>query len=253
MRHLTSLALLTIALCGPAHAIVGGQETLSAEEFPYIVSIGYFSSHICAGVLINVTAVLTAASCLIGRHPATLSVRAGSLTHASGGSLLSVSAWTGHPAFNHQEFVNNIAVMTLSQSAPFGPTIQPAKLPSLAQAGFPPRRGARVTMAGWGWTTEESGPHSATLRDVESPVVTSESCSQKYEGQSPISMAGQFCAGVDAGGIGACHGDSGGPVVDECSGTVVGIISHALGCAQPNYPQINVYIGHYLDWIAGRA
>jgi len=45
-----------------------------------------------------------------------------------------------------------------------------------------------------------------------------------------------ICAAVPGGGKDACQGDSGGPLV--VNGTLVGIVSWGIGCAEADYPGV---------------
>ena len=63
----------------PSWRIINGQETLQ-NEYPSIVSIRFYSSHLCGGTLLDNTTVLTAAHCLFNRrsYPVnSMKVRAG--------------------------------------------------------------------------------------------------------------------------------------------------------------------------------
>lgn len=57
-----------------------------------------------------------------------------------------------------------------------------------------------------------------------------------------------FCAGYVEGGKDACHGDSGGPIVDK-NGQLVGIISWGRGCARRNNPGVYARIPFAKTWI----
>ena len=60
-----------------------------------------------------------------------------------------------------------------------------------------------------------------------------------------------ICAGVPEGGIDACYGDSGGPMVctsDE-SPYLCGLVSWGIGCARPGKPGVYTEVSYYVDWI----
>ena len=69
----------------------------------------------------------------------------------------------------------------------------------------------------------------------------------------------EFCAGVPDldgngmvdGGIDACNGDSGGPLICNLNDTpvLVGITSRGKGCAMENNPGIYAPVYKYYDWI----
>lgn len=48
-----------------------------------------------------------------------------------------------------------------------------------------------------------------------------------------------LCAGTQAGGVGSCSGDSGGPLTTGDDAPVaIGIVSWARGCVRPGYPTV---------------
>lgn len=47
--------------------------------------------------------------------------------------------------------------------------------------------------------------------------------------------------------MGSCQGDSGGPLV--VNGIQQGIVSWALGCAEPGFPAVFTRVNYYIDWI----
>ncbi|PIK53988.1 putative transmembrane protease serine 9-like [Apostichopus japonicus] len=62
-----------------------------------------------------------------------------------------------------------------------------------------------------------------------------------------------ICAGMLAGGVDTCDGDSGGPL--QCKNALTGtwklwgITSWGFGCAQPNAPGVYAKVTEYLQWI----
>lgn len=49
--------------------------------------------------------------------------------------------------------------------------------------------------------------------------------------------------------VDTCNGDSGGPLYDNKTNTLIGITSWGIGCADKNYPGIYTYVPYYYDWI----
>lgn len=60
-----------------------------------------------------------------------------------------------------------------------------------------------------------------------------------------------ICAGVDAGGKGTCKGDGGGPLYKN--GTVIGIVSHANGCARAGSSDILTNVASFRTWIDSKT
>jgi trypsin len=225
--------------------IVGG--TVSASgAIPWIVSLRS-SSHFCGGVIYNANTIITAAHCVSGRSPSSLQIRYNTLTHASGGTLLSISEIRAHPSYNSSTIDNDIAVIKVSSPLILGQT--QARAVTLPTQGSDPAAGKSVIAAGWG-TTSEGGSLSASLRQVTVPIVARSTAQADY-GASSIT-ANMIAAGLAQGGEDACQGDSGGPLT-TASGVLVGITSWGNGCARANYPGIYTRVGNYVTWIQSNA
>lgn len=79
------------------------------------------------------------------------------------------------------------------------------------------------------------------------PVIEREKCKEWYSDYFWAVEDDQVCVGTYEGGVGACSGDSGGPMVvnDE----LVGITSWADPCAKPHHPTVYTSVPYYRDWI----
>ncbi|MCX4758973.1 serine protease [Kitasatospora purpeofusca] len=233
---LAAAAALTAA--APANAIVGGT-ALTPGQAPYLVSIGR-TSHFCGGTVIGATWILTAAHCVAGAAPSTLRVRAGTLTHASGGWLVEVAQVLPHGSYNPSTIDYDLALLRLTKALPLGSGI--ATVPLAADGNDPSTGTARVS--GWGATTS-GGPLVAAARTVAVPVVGRAKCRTEY-GATVITDR-MLCAGEDAGGKDACQGDSGGPLV--LSGVLVGISSWGRGCGLAGFAGVYTRVGALRPWI----
>ncbi|KAJ0114123.1 hypothetical protein J7T55_007957 [Diaporthe amygdali] len=226
----------------PVTGIVGGT-TAAAGDFPFIVSLSKSGSHFCGGVLLNAYTVITAAHCSVGQTASAVKVRAGSLTWASGGTQVSVSAIKYHPSYNSALIDYDVAVWHLASPIATSSTIGYATLPA---SGSDPASGTTLTVAGWGLLTEDGSTLPATLRKVSVPVISRATCQSQY-GTSAITT-NMFCAGLTAGGKDSCSGDSGGPIVDS-SKVLQGLVSWGNGCAEANYAGVYTRVGQFVSWI----
>lgn len=224
--------------------IVGG--TVSASgAIPWIVSVRQ-SSHFCGGAIYNAHTVITAAHCVVGRSPSSIQIRYNSLTHGSGGTLVSVSEIRVHPSYSSSTLDNDIAVLRLASALTLGQT--QAQAVAMPAQGSDPAAGTSVIAAGWG-TTSSGGSLSAQLMQVTLPIVARATAQADY-GTSSITN-NMIAAGLPQGGKDACQGDSGGPLT--AAGVLVGITSWGRGCAQANYPGIYTRVGNYVTWIHDNA
>lgn len=94
---------------------------------------------------------------------------------------------------------------------------------------------------------QENGPNDGFLRQVTVPIVDRKLCESAYKDINPIT-ARMICAGLlIEGGKDSCQGDSGGPLT--ANGTLYGIVSWGLGCAQPHFPGVYSNVAELRSWI----
>jgi trypsin len=225
--------------------IVGGT-TASSGEFPYIVSLSRSGgSHFCGGVLLNAYTVLTAAHCSVGQSASSVRVRAGTLNWASGGVQVGVRQILVNPGYDDALTDGDLALWRLSSPiAASGSTIGYAALPA---QGSDPSAGTTATVAGWGYTVDGGPSLPSALRKVSVPVVSRATCRSQYD--SAAITDNMWCAGLAQGGKDSCNGDSGGPIVDAASKTLLGLVSWGYGCADPDYPGVYTRVGNYVNYI----
>jgi len=221
--------------------IVGGDQA-SAGDGSYCISLQR-TSHSCGGTIFNKNCIITAAHCIDGVSASSLRVRYNTLTHASGGTILSVSQATKHPSYSASTLNNDIAIvkvpdMILSQLQ--------AKAMGLATPGSDPAAGTSCQVVGWG-TTSSGGSIPAVMRKVTLPIVGRTQCNSQNGGVT----TNMICAGLPEGGKDSCQGDSGGPLV--IGGQLVGVVSWGYGCASPNRPGVYTRVSNYNSWITANC
>jgi len=225
----------------PENRIAGGRDAANGEV-PFQISLRT-TSHSCGGIIINSRTIVTSAHCVDGISVTSLSIRYNTLTHGSGGTIVSLDRYVIHENYNSATISSDIALLITSTALTLG---QPqADAVTLPAQGSDPAAGTTVDVAGWG-TTSEGGSLAATLKVVGVPIVDRATCDAKYGGGLVDNT--MICAGVDQGGLGECQGDSGGPLYDA-SKTLLGVVSWGIGCARPNYPGVYARVGLFVDWI----
>ncbi|WP_216208688.1 serine protease [Amycolatopsis aidingensis] len=235
-----AVALLAATLFVPAAGatqptIVGGNE-VSIRDYPYAVFLtDRRGGQFCGGVLIGQDTVLTAAHCARAIPREDLVVVGGRQDKRTDlGRTSGVRSIWVHPEYRTPGSGNDIATLTLS-SALWYPTARPAtgSDTGLYQAG------TRATVIGWG-RTADGGPRSNTLRGATLPIVSDQDCGQAFRNYDSTTMV---CAGLPEGGVDACTGDSGGPLL--VGTTVIGIVSWGVGCGEPGKPGVYTRVAHY--------
>lgn len=241
--------------------IVGGERSLSRKQWPWLAALlqadGLELKHKCGATLIDESWLVTAAHCLIKTDVTKIRVKLGTDAIDSEDRLTSirnVSLLLIHNDFNPVTFLNDIALIKLSEPVTFASNVLPACLPRSSQRNET-FTGQNGTLIGWGRVAEE-GHMPKTLRYVNMTVISNEKCSQEY-GQVGYteSMPSQFLCTYDSEGIrkDACEGDSGGPFVIRIENqfTLIGAVSWGIGssCARLHQPTVYTRITSFVDWI----
>lgn len=109
-----------------------------------------------------------------------------------------------------------------------------------------------VRFAGWGSTSLGLLPSTpASLQQARVAIIPNAECQLMVGGLFPVTE-GNVCLGPLTGGIGACGGDAGGPVVQVANNqnVLVGIISwHPTPCGVPGVPSFATHVAALNEWI----
>jgi hypothetical protein len=218
MKKLVILIVATLLLAAPAHAIVGGGTPQTDGVARAVVTIVGSRGNFCTGSLIAPKLVLTVAHCVQPGADYKIVDRG-----ADGQpQLLNVRTVAIHPNFNMQAMQGHRAtadVALLQLDIPLkGKSTVPVGAPNI-----PIQVGGRFVIAGIGVTVRGDGKSGGVTR-VAGLVATGQ------PGTLQIRLVDPVTNGV-RDGIGACTGDSGGPVFeDKPNGSVlVGVISWSTG------------------------
>lgn len=212
--------------------IVNGQN-ITISNLPYIVQIhepsDYVRKFVCGGTVISERHILTAAHCMVGYNSIDLQVVA-NVTHiGEAGIRRNVKAIHMHPAYDHGNFNNDVAVLTLEEPLPLGKGVNVAEMCSK-----PWDSQHKITVAGWGKTSADADAHSNHLQMAVLNGISVEDCREQFEDSSRITSQ-MLCTRVAEGKDG-CQGDSGGPAFVR--GRLCGIVSFGYSCGVNGYPSI---------------
>lgn len=237
--------------------IVGGEESSSASEYPWVVSLKYNGSHFCGATLINDQWVLTAAHCVIDQlsNDSNFTATAGEYDLSSSPTTISssIEKIITHPDYNETTFDNDIALIKLS-SAVSNETI--TLLSSLETAQSIEVDTTLSTSIGWGSTVgyssgeDPNAEYPDILNVVSIPLLSSEMCKTIM----PMTTDNMVCAAdLVNGGLDSCQGDSGGPLLVESTseGEIqqIGVVSFGQGCAAQGTAGVYTKVANYQSWI----
>ncbi len=213
-----TMAVSALLLTAPAHAIVGGGVPSAEGIGRSVVTIVGSRGNFCTGALIAPKLVLTVAHC-VPPGAAYKIVEYGANRQPQ---LHDVRTVAIHPAFNMQAMMGHRATADVAllqlEALPQG------KDPAVLGAPqIPVVAGSRFTIAGVGVAIRGEGSSGGTVR-VAGLVATGRPGTLQIRLVDPVGQGTRD-------GLGACTGDSGGPVFeDRQDGPVlVGVISWSTG------------------------
>jgi secreted trypsin-like serine protease len=144
-----------------------------------------------------------------------------------------------HPEYNKDTSVNDFMIVKLDSSVP---DIEPVKLndnpstPGLvtinsvnpqSQENRQAEVGELLTVIGFGVLEEGDTDMALTMQEASVPYIPLADCQEWYRNEN-LDGPSMFCAGYQNGGVDACQGDSGAPILNE-DGIVVGVVSWGQG------------------------
>ena len=214
-RISTGLALLAVT---PAYAIVGGGAPSGEGVGRSVVTIVGSRGNFCTGALISPRIVLTAAHCVQPGADYKI-VEYGADRQPS---LQDVKSVAIHPGFNMQTMLAHRATADVALLQLISPVR--GKAPSmLGLPTIPIVVGSRFTIAGIGVTVRGDGKSGGTIR-AAGLTATGKPGTLQIRLVDPVNQGARD-------GLGACTGDSGGPVFEDkqTGSAIIGVVSWSTG------------------------
>ena len=208
-RAILALLLGLAALASPAAAVVGPSRDgdAYADRVVMVLARDGARERVCSGVALGPRLVLTAAHCLADAPNTLVAVRAGGRT-----APVAVMATARHPGYD----ADATRLRRVSVDLGLVETATPLEGFRFSEIGEPPPLGAPVTLTGFGIAREGGPPSDGRLRAADLSV------------SAPVSKITLWTSDPARSGLGACHGDSGGPLFDG-DGRVVAIVAWTNG------------------------
>lgn len=269
MRIFVIISLaIAAALAAPAEEkstrIVGGVNAIPGE-FPYIVSLQLvilgFSTHVCGGSILNNIWVLSAAHCfteipnlgrldvLVGKHNLALDEASQVRVQVDRPRSIIHPGWVEGPQVGPDDLV----LVRLMVPLTFNDRVRPIRLP---QANLVPIGPA--TLSGWG-SNGGTGAVNILQKAILS-TISLEVCRNAING---LNLDGSlvddtnFCTGPLTGGLSACSGDSGGPLIQGAAPNeiLIGVVSWGITpCGSPGAPSgVFKRVSAFNAWISANT
>ncbi|KAJ3656345.1 hypothetical protein Zmor_015429 [Zophobas morio] len=195
---------------GSKSRIIGGSPT-TIHQYPFAAAIDVqtpTSKFFCGGTLYTRQFVITAGQCVDGAISFTIHL--GSVSRSDPNRLtLSTSEYFLHPDYNPNTLENDIGLIQFRMPIDYTDSIQ--SINYLALEPLPSFH--RVTTIGWGQTSDASSQLPDVLNAVFVIPLNNNECQEVYGSQivdNMVCVEGNYNEG-------ACHGDTGGPLVDTYS------------------------------------
>ncbi|XP_075977061.1 brachyurin-like [Anticarsia gemmatalis] len=232
--------------------IVGGGTTTTLSiphQVGLIITFRLVQTSVCGATLISDSRVLTAGHCYNDGNSIAQSytVVLGSNLLFSGGTRITTTDFVVYPGYNPRIIANDLGIIRIPRVT-FSLTIQPINLPSGSELNLD-YTGYTALASGYGATRDGDGVGLLqTLSSVNLRVINNNECRNVYGN----TIQGTHLCTNGAGGVGVCHGDTGGPLTTTVNSRriLIGISSFVStrGC-QAGQPSGFTRVSSYTNWI----
>ncbi len=255
---LTGAAVAQDAPVTPAQSetpdILGGREA-EPGAWPWQVALvnslqeNAFNGQFCGGTLIDDEWVLTAAHCVDGAEASLIDVLVGAHRLSDSGARIASTQIIPHPDYDPTALYNDLALIRLSTPVTYTPISLFEAISGTTELDY-----MRATVIGWGAknASDYSLEYPDALREVSLPLVSQERCARNLLWYGTITEK-MICAGYETLTMGACYGDSGGPLMvqkADATWAQVGIVSWGpSGCIDAGRYDVFTRVSQYTEWI----
>ena len=218
---------------------------------------------ICGVTVINDYWLATATHCFIGAYEledffVVMDLQYRSDLYASSLQYLPIKELVHREDFHSVEpgevLHNDLTLIRVEEKLNLAPSC-------LAEAPLLP--GTECIIFGWGTTVPSVNGFvpqtmpSNSLQRAELNIIDFGSCAESYNRlQITLNETIHTCAGNEKGGVDACQGDSGSPLLcrnADNKWTLSGVVSWGVGCGEAMLPGIYTNVYYFHDWIKARA
>ena len=250
--------------------IVGGSDC-DISEYPWHAATWGLQENgnyeMCGAAIINQYWVVTAAHCVYGNEPNTITVRVGSTNNfANDGIAYLVDEIIIHPNYSNDNEEPELAYMSHdialvkiieNSSFEFNEVVQPISLITETEVMIGSQEeDVMATITGWG---QDSSGNTTNLKFIELPIISNTTAIGLTENNTGFSGnwnsysidESMICVQNIEGG--PCFGDSGGPLIvrnnNDTEWMLAGVFTKlGLPCGSAK-PSVFIKISHVQDWI----
>lgn len=259
-------------------ARISGGHRVTIEEAPYFAHVTHDNPNggnsICSGSILRKNFILTAAHCkfllhslvpyhspLFRYHPSGVTNKHNNFTTFDPdifeinietvlrhhGKKLRVKKVHAHPEFDGKadNYHHDIGILELEDDITFNNKAQPVTLPD---ENYTPAAGSDVILSGSGDNPDNPEDSKERLYQVELQVITAKECYKyHHRGHSVDELEKHEICAKGKGRKSGKGGDSGGPLIEESTKKIVGVVSYG----KPHAPTVFCKISDNLDFING--
>ncbi|XP_072948296.1 trypsin-4-like [Epargyreus clarus] len=237
---------------------IRGGNTTDTKNYPYMAAIIINGRLWCAGTIVDVNWVLTAAHCLnyvlhvspmktLGQF---VKVRVGSSRPHEGGVLMEVAGAVRHPKFEEEPVPHaDVALLKLEENLVFDNYVNLLKIYDGMREPFAQ---SFIVVTGWGTTRGSDTAfrdHTPDLLSGRLKVRTRHYCADAYQLVNGFRFTEDFfCASLRNGSRDACLFDAGAPAVQQ--NRLMGIMSFGPErCGHEFQPAVFVKAFYFRDFV----
>lgn len=259
MKFLIVYAVLAVMAFEVSHAnpnrrgtgrISGGFEILQNQRKIYkhqVLLLMNDGTKGCGGSIISKYSVITAAHCLNGMRSVRVYPGLYDKSQKYEAKYIEVTSenWIIHPDYivTRDDVLNDLAIINLPESLEFGEFVGSIKI----ECNDEDRHDNEIVqVSGYGKHSDSDSDETTILRAAEVKTTSIQNCKSAY----PYTKFTPSMICVDGkDNVGACKGDSGGPIVSNKNGKLIGVGSFADSKCVQSVPRVFTRVSSYTKWI----
>ncbi|KAJ8682411.1 hypothetical protein QAD02_018203 [Eretmocerus hayati] len=234
--------------------VIGGRKS-AIRDYPFMVSLQVYNSHICGGSILSERIILTTSHCTRYFRSADIRIEAGDTSLLYDNSRPRVINVIRHPRFNTSNVTKyDIALLKVDRNIGLdGRTKSAVKL---VDKNYEVREGDDAVVAGWGFTFSKLYSNTGEIPEyllnhpdveIEKKIIDTDESGKKITVEKFLvtKRTGELRGGHEN----ICNGDSGGPLILGNYQAGITSFSEPFDCSKKGYVAFYTKVAYYRDWI----